>query len=700
MPNRLEGCVASAFYGNFANATDAQKAAIESLLSGRNLILTAGTGSGKTEAVTAPIVSKFYVDAIRLDGLFLIYIAPTKALVNDLEKRLQPILQSINLRIGIRHGDKDDLKKKKSPHILITTPESLEVLLLRRDPAIKSVKAVVIDEVHLLYNTQRGLQLAVSLRRLAKLSLRPVQIAALSATVGNLIDVANFIFGENNQADLLCFPANREIDAQIRYAKEINDFVTLVQRLMADDARKFLVFVNSRRECELLAGELKKSEILREYVFAHYSSLSPEVRRETEITFAEIERAICVATNTLELGIDIGDIDAVLLWGIPISIESFVQKIGRGSRRSNKTNVICIIPPESKSPLMDALRFAAFITVAIAGHYGNQKPFELYGAVGQQCLCIVKQNNGHFTRIRDLCDSVQYRSYINRELIEEILAHLSEKEYLKHHDYKNSYGADAKLHQLVDRREIYGNFGLGSEKVPIIHGSKHMGDIPAENLDRIRTGIIVRYAGRSWRICNFSKNGIFLEPYSPSSKAVDFKYGGSSLPTDFHNINHVWHLIHSDETDFNWFTKSLRPKIKVFLEKIKQSCNYNQIPFMRNAGGFKYFTFAGTLVNKAIALSTNKDISDISVFSLLTSSEINWHTISPNPEDYTSYLLSDFHESMEQSIFQRELPLQLQLHEFLQPWLKDDDVPNILKRLATAEPVEISFDIESVGVDN
>ncbi|MGI8501067.1 MAG: DEAD/DEAH box helicase [Hassallia sp.] len=162
----LEQAVASAFYGRFTTLHPAQEAAIEPLVNGKNVVLSSGTGSGKTEAVLAPLLSRYWRQAAKAGALTILYIAPTKALVNDLEKRLYPLLDRLGLRVGIRHGDRDDLVSGQTPHVLVTTPESLEVLLFRKDTALQTVQAVVIDEVHLLYNTQRGLQLSILLRRL------------------------------------------------------------------------------------------------------------------------------------------------------------------------------------------------------------------------------------------------------------------------------------------------------------------------------------------------------------------------------------------------------------------------------------------------------------------------------------------------------------------------------------------------------
>ena len=176
-----------------------------------------------------------------------------------------------------------------------------------------------------------------------------MQWAALSATIGRLTDVRDFLFGTTTECTFLEGQSKRAIDAFVKPVASIQALNSVVDMMIGDGSAKLLVFANSRRQCEELASLLQSRNRLGCSVFAHYSSLSPGVRVETERAFAECKTAVCLATSTLELGIDIGDIDAVLLWGAPPGIESFLQRIGRGNRRSNKTNVVCLIPPESSS---------------------------------------------------------------------------------------------------------------------------------------------------------------------------------------------------------------------------------------------------------------------------------------------------------------------------------------------------------------
>ena len=165
----------------------------------------------------------------------------------------------------------------KHPSILLTTPESLEVMLFRKDEALRGVRALVIDEVHLLYNTQRGLQLSCLIKRLRQ-NVAGLQWTALSATVARLSDVRDFLFGSSEPATFLNFPAHRFIDANIRHCPDEPSFLLLIRKLTSGRPTKLLIFANARKECERLAGVLHHDADLRPNVVAHYSSLSPEGR--------------------------------------------------------------------------------------------------------------------------------------------------------------------------------------------------------------------------------------------------------------------------------------------------------------------------------------------------------------------------------------------------------------------------------------
>ncbi len=684
--------VATAFYGRFAQLRPVQVEAIRLLVAGHNLVLSSGTGSGKTEAVTAPLVHRHWEEAARSSSLVLVYVAPTKALVNDLEKRIAPPLRSLGLRVGIRHGDRDDLVVTSKPAVLVTTPESLEVLLFRKDNALSSVRAVVVDEVHLLYNTQRGLQLSSLIQRLQRLCSRQLQWAALSATIGRLTDIRDFLFGPSMSCEFLEGDGGRNIDALVKPILAAGTFNSVVEQMIGRAGGKLLVFANSRRQCEELADSLSADTTLRSSVFAHYSSLSPEVRIETERAFAASPVAVCLATSTLELGIDIGDIDAVVLWGAPPGIESFLQRIGRGNRRSDKTNVLCLIPPGCPR-VIEALRFLALIHAACASELPIRRPFELYGAVGQQCLSMIASDSGRFTRIADLCTVFEHQSHLRRPVIERILAELADHGYLQPHGFKNQYGAAERLYELVDYRMIYGNFGAESDSVNIYYKSKLLGTVPAINLLRVSGGSAVRFAGKSWVVQRSNRDGIRVVPASHTRGVVDFVYPGTGPDTDTYIPNRMWELLHSDVQLTKALSRDLVDEVVSFRDELRRYSTKDQIPYVRHQGGVLYFTFGGYLVNKAIGLSSGCDFRANEV-TLWVTTPVNLSDIAVRPEAYDAVFASLFESPSDFSVYQSSLPADLQLAEFLQIWLKDETISLALRRLRNSTPVALK---ESFG---
>jgi ATP-dependent Lhr-like helicase len=691
----LERKIASAFYGRFVSLRPVQEGAINPILAGNNVVLSSGTGSGKTEAVLAPLVNRYYSNIFEEDQPIILYIAPTKALVNDLERRISSIVSSsLNIRVGIRHGDRDDLKSGQPPHILITTPESLEVLLFRKDKALDKIRTIVLDEVHLLYNTQRGLQLSVLLHRLRSQNEHDLQWVAISATIARLENIQDFLCGTSDENTVfLQYPSQRSIDAHVRHIKGPREFLDLILKIVENQPTKLLIFTNDRNSTERLAGILQSDKTLEPAVFTHYSSLSPDVRHEIERNFSTLRTAICIATSTLELGIDIGDIDAVILWNVPGNVESFLQRIGRGNRRSNKTNVICLVPDTSLTVVIDTLRFLALIDMAKRGEMPVRSPYNLYGSFVQQCIIQIAIDNGQFKKISEIFKNFDYFRYMSRPILEEILAELASNDYLTRHGFKNQYGAGENLYKLIDYRLIYGNFSAQSQTVEVNFGSKNLGDIPMYNLLTLKTGDVIRFAGQDLKIREIKNKQLQVERTARTDRAKPIRYFKKGIGFDPVLTERIWQLIHDkDISIFSHVESSLRNDILQFRDNLQTHCNNRQIPTTVSEDSVCYSTFAGYLVNKALCLINgihDFEIDDISIkVKLAQNVPIDWASISPNPHDYSRIFDSLFEVTSEQSIYQEMLPENLQKEEFLQEWLKNDYIPKILERLKHSELVK------------
>ena len=335
----------------FTEPTLPQIMAIPPILEGENVLLIAPTGSGKTEAVLLPIFSKL-IQQEEKKGISVVYITPLRALNRDLLKRLSFWASRLGISVEVRHGDTEmKLRRKQAifpPHMLVTTPETLQAILpgARMREHLSQVRYVVVDEVHDLASSKRGVQLTIALERLYEVVGREFQRIGLSATVGNPEEVAKFIAGTNRsikvvQASLpkgykyqVETPAPRDADydlaGKLGMAPEAAARIRRVAELV-DSHKSTLIFVNSRTNAEMLG--FKFNQLGRTDIAVHHGSLSREGRVQIEDEFkAGVLKAI-ICTSTLELGIDIGNVDLVIQYLSPRQVSSLIQRVGRSGHR-------------------------------------------------------------------------------------------------------------------------------------------------------------------------------------------------------------------------------------------------------------------------------------------------------------------------------------------------------------------------------
>ncbi|HTQ07390.1 MAG TPA: DEAD/DEAH box helicase [Polyangiaceae bacterium] len=359
----LHPAVARWFSSRFAAPTSVQVQAWPAAQAGQNVLLAAPTGSGKTLAAFL-----MAIDALVREGTSgralpdetrVVYVSPLRALSNDVEKNLLvPLggiraalgelgLSDVDLRTAVRTGDTPSRDRAKAthkpPHLYVTTPESLYILLTSESGRrmLSTVRAVIVDEIHALVGDKRGSHLALSLERLAALTGRRVQRIGLSATQKPIEDVARFLVGGTDGAapdctivdtghvrarDLAIELPNAPLEAVMsgEVWEEVYDRITALVR----EHKTTLVFVNTRRLCERLAKNLG-DRLGQERVTSHHGSLSREHRLLAEQRLKSGALTALVATASLELGIDVGDVDLVVQVGSTRSISAFVQRVGR-----------------------------------------------------------------------------------------------------------------------------------------------------------------------------------------------------------------------------------------------------------------------------------------------------------------------------------------------------------------------------------
>jgi len=415
----------NAFFGRFGCLRAVQLAAIPPILSCKNVLVTAPTAGGKTEAVIAPICER--IARHRWPGLSVLIITPTRALVNDLYQRLAHPCAQMGLALGRKTTD-HALGEEIVEQVLITTPESTESLLTFRREWLNGVHVVVLDEIHLLDGSPRGDQLRNILSRLAAYrhhvggaEFAGLQRIAMSATVADPRRLADVYLG--NGSEIVSVPGQRELEARVIVAPGGDKERAEAAMAAAEEfttVHKILVFVNSRKQVDTCAGFFRCGSFAKMPVYGHHGSLSKSQREDVESRFKSDSEAICVATMTLEVGIDIGDIDLVVCMDPPFSLASFLQRIGRGCRRLNgRTRALCVARDRAGE-----LMFQALIRQASRGMpFGPSTPFRCSVLV-QQFLAYLRQVSKN-RRVKDQFINLFASGFapaITETCIEEVLA--------------------------------------------------------------------------------------------------------------------------------------------------------------------------------------------------------------------------------------------------------------------------------------
>jgi ATP-dependent Lhr-like helicase len=346
-----------------------QEEAAGPVLDGADALLLAPTAGGKTEAAVFPLLTA--MEQLRWSGLSVIYVCPLKALLNNLLPRLESYAGWLGRRAAIWHGDISAGARQRilrePPDLLLTTPESLEAMLIslkvEHGRMFADLRAIVVDEIHAFAGDDRGWHLLAVLERLTRVTVRPVQRIGLSATVGNPDGLLDWLqgSGRGRRPGVVVAPGTAPVaaaagpppgDVELDYVGSVSNAATVIASLHRGEKR--LVFCDSRQLVEEIGAALRERGVT---TFLSHASLPLDERHRAEQAFAQARDCVIVATSTLELGIDVGDLDRVIQVNDPPSVASFLQRIGRTGRRDGSSRN-CLFLALGTGPLLWAAGLA------------------------------------------------------------------------------------------------------------------------------------------------------------------------------------------------------------------------------------------------------------------------------------------------------------------------------------------------------
>lgn len=476
-----------------------QAEAVGPIMAGSDVLLLAPTAGGKTEAAAFPLLSRIAGEGWR--NLSALYICPLKALLNNIAPRLERYAGFLGLRVGLWHGDVGESARRRMlrdpPEILLTTPESLEAMMisarLDHEAFLRSVRSVVVDELHAFAGDDRGWHLLFLLARLERLSGQSIQRIGLTATVGNPADLLGWLsMGRGGQVIGSALPTvEGEVTAD--HVGSIGNAITVISRLYRGERR--LVFAESRSRVEEIATGLRQAGIR---TFVSHASLSLDERRQAEEAFAVEPDCVIVATSTLELGIDVGDLDRVIQVGAPRSVASFLQRMGRTGRRPGTIRNCLFLATDDEELLVCLGLVALWKEGRVEAVLPPPRPAHIFA---QQVMALTLQLGGIAP------------SDLNRWLGNAIdsVASADRTAVLEHMIAGAVLAEDAGVMGLGERGE--NEFGrrhfsdlVAAFSEPLLlavrHGPLELGSVHPTSLTRSTRGepVVLSLGGRSWKV--------------------------------------------------------------------------------------------------------------------------------------------------------------------------------------------------------
>jgi ATP-dependent Lhr-like helicase len=579
-----------------------QEEAITPLIAGEHALLLAPTAGGKTEAAFFPLLSRMLTEDWR--GTSVLYVCPLRALLNNLLPRLAHYAELVGRRVDLWHGDVLASKKRRikldNPDVLLTTPESLEVILDGRDGAGKAMlagtRAIVVDELHAFAGDDRGVHLQAILERVTKVAGRELQRVGLSATIGNPAELLEWLAGacvgqRRVVAPLAATPTSPEIT--LDSVGTIENAAIVISRLHCGEKR--LVFCDSRARVESLAAHLRAAGTA---TFVSHSSLSLDERRQAEAAFASGSNCVIVATSTLELGIDVGDLDRVIQIDAPNTVASFLQRLGRTGRRPGTTRN-CLFLATSDEAFM---RAAGLLRLWADGFVEPiTPPKDSYHLLAHQIMALALQQGGiEAGAWRDWVGRApSFRSFSDEDA-RALVAFMLESQILAVDGGLYWFGQEGE--RAFGRRnfmELFSSFTT-PQLFRILHGREEIGVVhPISFKTRKDEPAILLLGGRGWLVnhVDWEDRVAYVQPTEVHGRS---RWLGASQALHFRHCRAIRSVLAGADPGSR-LTKRATEKLAEVRENHAWASN-DAMTLVRSAeGDLNWWTFAGLRANATLA---------------------------------------------------------------------------------------------------
>lgn len=584
-----------------------QTDAVRPVLDRQDCLLLAPTAGGKTEAAVLPLLSRMASE--NWQGTSVLYVCPLRALLNNLQPRLHSYAAWLGRSAELWHGDVSQSERQRilrqRPDILLTTPESLEAMLVSTKVDARAMfaglRAVVVDEVHSFAGDDRGWHLLAVLERLSRTVANPIQRIGLSATVGNPDELLRWLQGgDTNRQRQVIAPESADPadpaaapEVTLDYVGSVSNAAKIIASLHQGEKR--LVFVESRRRAEELGADLRSRGVT---TFLSHSSLSAAERHRSEAAFAESTDTVIVATSTLELGIDVGDLDRVIQVDAPAKVSSFLQRLGRTGRRGgNVRNCLFLCLDEDS-----LLHAAGLLRCWAAGWVEPITPPPAPRHIAAQqlmALCLQEHRIGAHT----------WRQWWgDLDLFDE---HATEiMNYLRGEGY---FDADGDL--LVIGREAERRFGnryfsdltavfSAAPEFTVLHGRDELGTVNSELLEEEVDGPrALLLAGRGWEVTSidWSRRRCQVQPSEHRGKARwGFGSGGLSFAVT-RGMRDV--LLGTDPADVTLTRRAADTLATLREHHADNVSSAGTLVREDSAGELRWWTWAGSAANRTLHAS-------------------------------------------------------------------------------------------------